>query len=147
MLIKCILRWGHLIYTCTLHLTTTHTHIARTAGTRSTHALRTLCAVPARVRVRARTRTLTACKIPLYTFCLKVKRSFSRIKSYFWPIFHVFYGLLEQITSSDEPYNSNNSWRFKWGKYYCHLSTWNGFFGDEIVNKVIASVSNFVRLW
>ena len=43
-------------------------------------------------------------KIPLSTFRLKAKRSFSRIKSYFWPISHTFYGLLEQITSSDEPY-------------------------------------------
>ena len=45
-------------------------------------------------------------KIPLFTFRLKAKRSFSRIKSYFWPISHAFYGLLKQITSSDEPYNT-----------------------------------------
>ena len=53
-------------------------HIARTAGTRSTHALRTLCAAPARVRVRARTHTLTACiylnmdhNKPLFQFSTK----------------------------------------------------------------------------
>ena len=39
-------------------------------------------------------------KIVLFTFCLKAKRSLSRIISCFWSIFHVFYSLLEQIISS-----------------------------------------------
>ena len=45
-------------------------------------------------------------KIPLFIFRPKAKRWLSRINSYFWPISDVLYGLLEQITSSDEPYNS-----------------------------------------
>ena len=45
-------------------------------------------------------------KIPWLIFRPKDKRSLSRNNSHFWPTSHVLYGLLEQITSSDEPYNS-----------------------------------------
>ena len=45
-------------------------------------------------------------KIPLFMFRPKAKRSLSSICSYFWPISYVFYGLLEQIKSSNESYNS-----------------------------------------
>ena len=45
-------------------------------------------------------------KIPLYTFHRKAKRLISSITSYLRPVPHVFYGLLEQINSSNEPYNA-----------------------------------------
>ena len=49
-------------------------HIARTTGTRSTHALRTLCTAPARVRVCARTRTCASVCAHSHTNSLDISK-------------------------------------------------------------------------